>query len=79
MRSVRGRCRRPNGRRGVLGHDDAVLTGIAKPLAPAAEVSVLPHDNAPAVPPADALAAAYRRHGLSVVEARAPAAARRWD
>jgi hypothetical protein len=39
-----------------------VLAGVAELLAPAAEarvlVSVLPHDNAPPVPPADALAVA---------------------
>jgi 16S rRNA (adenine(1408)-N(1))-methyltransferase len=60
--------------RGVLGHDDAVLMGIAQLLAPGAEVtalvSVLPHDNAPAMPSPDALAAAYRRHGLGLIEAR---------
>jgi len=32
-------------------------------------LSVLPHDNAPAVPPADFLAASYGRHGLSLLEA----------
>lgn len=60
--------------RGVLGRDDAVLAGIAELLAPGAEaallVSVLQHDNAPAIPPAATLPAAYRRHGLSLVEAR---------
>jgi hypothetical protein len=61
--------------RGVLGYDGAVLWGIKRLLAPVADVtvlvSVLPHDNAPAVPPADALAVAYGRHGLNLVEARA--------
>ncbi len=61
--------------RGVLGHDDAVPAGIARLLAPGAEctvlVSVLQHDNAPAVPAPYALAAAYSRHGLNLVEARA--------
>ena len=60
--------------RGVLGNNDAALAGIARLLAPGAEatvlVSVLPRDNAPAVPAADALAAAYEHHGLSLVDAR---------
>ena len=60
--------------RGVLGHDSAVLAGIAALLAPGAEVtalvSVLPHDDAPRIPPADLLAAAYASHGLGLVEAR---------
>ena len=61
--------------RGVLGHDDAVLAGIEKLLAPGAEatalVSVVPSDNAPAVPPAGALARAYGRTSLALLEARA--------
>lgn len=61
--------------RGVLGHDDAVLAGLVQLLASAGEatalVSVLPHDNAPAVPSTDALVAAYRRRGLALIEARA--------
>jgi 16S rRNA (adenine(1408)-N(1))-methyltransferase len=60
--------------RGVLGHDDAVLRGVAELLAPGAAVtvlvSVLPRDDAPPVPPADDLGAAYGRHGLRLVEAR---------
>lgn len=51
-----------------------MLKGIAELLAPGAEatvlLSVLPHDNAPALPPAAALAASYRRHGVSLVDAR---------
>jgi 16S rRNA (adenine(1408)-N(1))-methyltransferase len=61
--------------RGVLGYDDAVLAGLAGLLAPGAEVTVLtsvvPRDGAPPVPPADALARAYARHRLRLVEARA--------
>ncbi|MBD0281672.1 MAG: hypothetical protein ICV69_05695 [Thermoleophilaceae bacterium] len=60
--------------RGILGYDDAVLAGLARLLAPGAEAtiltSVLPRDNAPPPPPADALARAYARHGLGLVEAR---------
>ena len=51
-----------------------MLAGIARLLAPTGEarvlVSVLPRDDAPAVPSADALADAYGRHGLSLVEVR---------
>jgi hypothetical protein len=58
----------------VLGHDDAVLAGIAQLLAPDATatalVSVLPRDGVPPVPHPDELAAAYARHGLTIVEAR---------
>jgi hypothetical protein len=54
--------------RGVLGHDDTVLAGVAALLAPGASGSVLfsltPRDGMPA--PADDLAAVYARHGLSV-------------
>ena len=67
--------------RGVLGHDEAVLAGVASLLAPGAEgsilLSVVPRDGVPAVPPPDTLAAAYARRGLSLVE-RAPRAPRRW-
>jgi hypothetical protein len=54
--------------RGVLGHDDAVLAGIAALLAPGASgsalFSVVPRDGVPA--PAEDLAGAYARHGLAV-------------
>jgi 16S rRNA (adenine(1408)-N(1))-methyltransferase len=60
--------------RGVLGEDDAVLAGVAALLAPGATgrvlVSVIPRDGVPPVPPADRLAAAYARHGLTLHEAR---------
>ena len=60
--------------RGILGHDDAVLAGVAQLLAPGAGgtalVSVLPRDGVPAIPEVGALAAAYTRHGLALVEAR---------
>jgi 16S rRNA (adenine(1408)-N(1))-methyltransferase len=60
--------------RGVLGHDDAVLAGIARLLAAGAQgmalVSVLPRDGVPALPPPAELANAYALHGLSLVEAR---------
>jgi 16S rRNA (adenine(1408)-N(1))-methyltransferase len=60
--------------RGVLGHDDAVLAGMAQLLAPgatgAALVSVVPRDGVPALPPPDELAAAYARNSLSLVDAR---------
>ena len=52
----------------MLGHDDAVLAGIAALLAPGGSGSVLfsltPRDGMPA--PAEDLAAVYARHGLSV-------------
>ena len=52
-----------------------MLAGIARLLAPGAEcrvlVSVLPDDNAPRISTTEALAAASRRHGMSVIEARA--------
>ena len=61
--------------RGVLGHDDAVLAGAARLLAPGAVattlVSVLPRDGVPAPPQRDALAAAYAGHGLALSELRA--------
>jgi 16S rRNA (adenine(1408)-N(1))-methyltransferase len=60
--------------RGVLGRDDAVLAGVASLLAPGAEaavlVSVTPRDGVPPVPAPDALAAAYTRHGLRLVDLR---------
>jgi 16S rRNA (adenine(1408)-N(1))-methyltransferase len=59
---------------GALGQDDAVLAAIAQLLRPGAEatvlVSVLPRDDAPPVPSADVLEAAYGRHCLDLVEAR---------
>ena len=65
--------------RGVLGHDDAVLAGIAQLAAPGASitalVSVVARDGVPPVPPADELAAAYARNGLSLVGARPATAA----
>jgi 16S rRNA (adenine(1408)-N(1))-methyltransferase len=60
--------------RGILGHDDVVLSGVAQLLAPGAEatalVSVVPRDGVPAVPPPAQLEAAYARHGLSLADAR---------
>jgi 16S rRNA (adenine(1408)-N(1))-methyltransferase len=60
--------------RGVLGRDDPVLAGVARLLAPGATatalVSVVPRDGLPAIPPQPALADAYARHGLELVEAR---------
>jgi 16S rRNA (adenine(1408)-N(1))-methyltransferase len=65
--------------RGTLGQDNAVLAGIAQLLRPGGEatvlVSVLPRDEAPPVPSADALAAAYSRHSLELREARTATAA----
>jgi 16S rRNA (adenine(1408)-N(1))-methyltransferase len=65
--------------RGVLGADDGVLEGVAELLAPGAEaralVSVVPRDGVPPVPPADALAGAYARHGLRLLESRPATAA----
>ena len=65
--------------RGVLGYDETVLAGIAQLAAPGATVnalvSVIPRDGVPAVPPVDELEAAYARHGLRLVEARAATAA----
>ena len=58
----------------MLGHDDAVLAGVAQLLAPGAEatalVSVVARDGVPPVPPPDALATAYARHGLRLAEHR---------
>jgi hypothetical protein len=63
----------------VLGHDDAVLEGVARLLAPGATgtvlLSVVPRDGVPPVPAPDVLAAAYARHGLELVEARPATAA----
>jgi 16S rRNA (adenine(1408)-N(1))-methyltransferase len=63
----------------VLGRDDAVLSGIARVLAPGATatmlVSVVPRDGAPAVPAPEALAAAYAPHGLTLADARPATAA----
>jgi 16S rRNA (adenine(1408)-N(1))-methyltransferase len=60
--------------RGTLGHDHDALAGLAQLLAPEAVgtalVSVLPRDGVPAIPEAGALAQAYARHGLALVEAR---------
>jgi 16S rRNA (adenine(1408)-N(1))-methyltransferase len=51
-----------------------VLAGIARLLAPGAAatalVSVVPRDGVPAIPRPDQLAAAYARHGLTLVDAR---------
>jgi 16S rRNA (adenine(1408)-N(1))-methyltransferase len=64
--------------RGVLGRDDAVLAGIARLAAPGAAisalVSVVERDGLPDVPEPDALAAAYERHGLRLIEARSATA-----
>jgi 16S rRNA (adenine(1408)-N(1))-methyltransferase len=61
--------------RGVLGHDDAVLAGVAELLAPQASgtvlVSVVPRDGVPPIPAPERLAVGYARHGLTLVEARA--------
>jgi 16S rRNA (adenine(1408)-N(1))-methyltransferase len=58
----------------VLGHDDAVLAGVARLMAPGATatvlLSVVPRDGVATMPPSDELAAAYARHGLTLVEAR---------
>jgi 16S rRNA (adenine(1408)-N(1))-methyltransferase len=60
--------------RGVLGADDAVLSGVAMLAAPGATVtalvSVVPRDGVPPLPPEDVLAAAYGRAGLRLLEAR---------
>ncbi len=65
--------------RGVLGHDDAVLSGLARLLAPGATgellLSVAPRDGMPEVPAPDRLSGAYARHGLSLLEARPATAA----
>lgn len=60
--------------RGLLGHDDAVLAGVASLLAPGAAgqvlFSVVPRDGAPAIPAPAQLSAVYARHGLALLEAR---------
>ena len=65
--------------RGVLGHDDVVLAGVARLLASGASasalVSVLPRDGVPAIPEAAVLARAYERHGLHLAAARPATAA----
>jgi hypothetical protein len=59
---------------GVLGRDDAVLEGVARLLAPGGEamalVSVMARDGVPGIPGADALARAYVRRGLELVDVR---------
>ncbi len=56
-----------------------MLAGLAQLLAPGATatalVSVVPRDGVPAIPQPAALAAAYARHGLRLVEVRAATAA----
>ena len=58
----------------MLGHDEAVLAGVARLLAPGATatalVSVVPRDGVPPIPPHAVLSAAYARHGLALVEMR---------
>jgi 16S rRNA (adenine(1408)-N(1))-methyltransferase len=65
--------------RGVLGHDDEVLAGVARLLAPgacaSALVSVLPRDGVPAIAEAGQLAGTYARHGLCLAEVRPATAA----
>jgi 16S rRNA (adenine(1408)-N(1))-methyltransferase len=65
--------------RGLLGHDDVVLAGLARLLAPGASasalLSVLPRDGAPEVPGPAALAVAYARLGLRLEAARPATAA----
>ena len=60
--------------RGMLGEDDAVLTGVARLMAPGADgavlLSVLPRDGMPPVPARASLATVYERHGLELVEMR---------
>jgi 16S rRNA (adenine(1408)-N(1))-methyltransferase len=60
--------------RGLLGEDDAVLAGLAQLMAPGAPgtvlLSVVRRDGMPPVPPWGALATAYERHGLELVEMR---------
>ncbi len=60
--------------RGLLGHDDAVLAGVASLLAPGAGgqvlFSVVPRDGVPAIPAPARLSAIYARHGLGLLESR---------
>ena len=63
----------------MLGHDDDVLAGVARLMAPGATadvlVSVVPRDGMPAIPKRHELEAAYERHGLALVEVRAATSA----
>lgn len=56
----------------MLGHDDEVLRGIARLLAPGgtarALVSVVPRDGVPAIRPRLELSAAYSRCGLALTD-----------
>jgi 16S rRNA (adenine(1408)-N(1))-methyltransferase len=56
----------------VIGHDDAVLAGVAALLAPGANttalISVTPRDGVPAI--AGDLQARYARHGLRLTDQR---------
>jgi 16S rRNA (adenine(1408)-N(1))-methyltransferase len=65
--------------RGILGHDGAVLEGVARLLAPGggatALVSVVERDGVPGMLGPDALPGAYARHGLELAEARPATAA----
>ena len=65
--------------RGLLGHHDTVLAGVANLLAPGAEAvvltSVVHRDGMPAIPHAAELREAYERHGMTLVDARPAAAA----
>ena len=59
----------------MLGHDDDALAGLgaaARAGGGRARRSsrCVPRDGVPAIPAADALAQAYARHGLALVEAR---------
>jgi 16S rRNA (adenine(1408)-N(1))-methyltransferase len=60
--------------RGLLGEDDAVLSGVARLMAPGGEgavlLSVVPRDGMPPVPPPASLAPTYARHGLDLAEMR---------
>lgn len=62
--------------RGVLGHDEAVLAGIAALLAPGAIATVLfsvvARDGVPAL--REDVAVVYARAGLALVESRAATA-----
>lgn len=60
--------------RGLIGHDDAVLAGVASLMAPEATgrllFSVVPRDGVPAIPAPAQLSAVYARHGLRLLDAR---------
>jgi 16S rRNA (adenine(1408)-N(1))-methyltransferase len=60
--------------RGVLGHEDAVLSGVAQLLGAGAMaealVSVVPRDGVPAISAPAQLSAIYAHHGLSLLTAR---------